>query len=221
MYAITYHGSTDQLILGPIAWKPRYIQEMINDEFELDVKLSNSDEQIIPFNITPDIRVRKVLEIKPIINPLIEQYDGPFWSYTDDLATANYVPSFKNVDYVREQVKEVLKQKRYEKECAGTKVAIQNQEVTVETDRDTRNIFVQAFLIIGDNETRNWKFKEGWLNLTKTDLQTIVTAGAAYIQSQFDWESSLIEQINISDLNQLVTIYDELTFVPSREDNEL
>jgi hypothetical protein len=48
---------------------------------------------------------------------------------------------------------------------------------------------------MGENDTVNWKFPEGWLTLTKADLGAAVTAGVAHIQSSFDWEKAKVEEI--------------------------
>ena len=48
---------------------------------------------------------------------------------------------------------------------------------------------------MSDTETSNWKFPEGWLTLTKSELGQCVSAGATHIQSCFDWEKNYTDRI--------------------------
>jgi hypothetical protein len=41
---------------------------------------------------------------------------------------------------------------------------------------------------MGVDDTVQWKFPEGWLTLTRSDLGTVVTAGSNHVQDQFVWE---------------------------------
>jgi hypothetical protein len=74
-------------------------------------------------------------------------------------------------------------------------VTIQGQEVVVDTSRDGRNIFVQKYQMMTDTDVVQWKFPTTWLTLSKADLGLAVTAGAAYVEAQFVWEQSIVNQI--------------------------
>lgn len=207
MYALTYNN---QVFLTPVKWKPRYIADVIEDDYEVTVSLALSDEQRIPFNITPEIKVLPMVEVKPDIDDFSQMYGGYTWVITDTQATATYFVSPVPVDFVRQRVKEKVATKRYGKECVGVKVTVQGQEVTAETDRETRSIFVQALMLMGEAEVKNWKFPEGFLALTKSDLSALVAAGATVVQDAFDWESVLVAEINTADYLRLKEIYDSL-----------
>jgi hypothetical protein len=55
---------------------------------------------------------------------------------------------------------------------------------------------------MAESDTVNWKFPETWLTLTKTDLSLAVQAGAQYIQSCFDWELNITEQIDLAETKE-------------------
>jgi len=207
MYAITYNNN---VFLTPVSWNPRYIMNVINSDYDIRVSLLPSDEQRIPFDITDNIRILPVVEVKPEINSLTQMYMSNTWDITENLATATYQVSYQPLDLVRQRVKEKVASKRYDKETSGVKVTIQEQEITVETDRDTRNLFVQAFLLMGDTDVRGWKFPEGFLQVTKSDMGMIVSTGLAFVQSTFDWESTFVTEINSADYARLSEIYDSL-----------
>ena len=84
---------------------------------------------------------------------------------------------------------------RYKKEIKGTTVTVQNTQITVDTTRENRNNLIQRYILMGDNETLQWKFNDTWLTLSKSEVGTLVTGGATYVQSQFDWEKDKIQEI--------------------------
>jgi hypothetical protein len=93
---------------------------------------------------------------------------------------------------------------------AGTKTTIQDLEVTLDTSRDGRNVFIQKYTLMGEDDVVNWKFPEGWLTLTKTELGVAVATGAAHIQGAFDWEKAKVEEIEAAEtveaLNAIVIV---------------
>lgn len=181
--------------LGPINWKPRLIQSELNDlEVSYTVPISDPNSYI---------KISDSLEIFPIeslLNPghdeLFECLSGPFWTFSNNVAIGHYNVIDADIDYCKQIIKQRLATKRYEKEIAGIKVAINGQEYTLETDRDTRNIFIQKYFLMSDTDECNWKFPEGWTYISKAVLGSIIAQGAVYIQQQFDWEENLISQIN-------------------------
>ena len=211
MYVVTHKQNGNEfVILGPVSWKAQFISSVIEDDTEQVVKLLPSDESKVPFSPCANVYIYKYSEVKPQVHTLTGRYDGPFWSFSNGVATGTFTASSKNIDLVRQELKQLVANIRYSKEVSGVKVTIQGVQVTVDTSRDGRNVFVQALSIMGDNETRSWKFPEAWLTLTKADLATLVQSGATYIQQQFDWEeeqSSLIDSYN---LQQLAQMYDSL-----------
>ena len=217
MYVITHHHDYDEVLLGPIEWKPSFIASVLQQDLDLPNKptVLASQEQNIPFNILPGVRVRPAKEVREEINPKIQRHDGPFWTYTDNDATATFTAVDKPLDQVRGELKQLTSAERYRKEVAGVKVAVQDAEVTVDTSRDGRNIFAQKYSLMGEQETVNWKFPEGWLTLSKADLGLIVAAGATHIQSAFDWEMEKNSAIDAC------TTLQELDAVVIAEPNEV
>ena len=76
------------ILLGPIVWKPRFIQSEI-DDLEVDYKVPPAEQGYIKINDN--------LEIIPVIeatdageDPLYEGLAGPFYNYTDTTDTFHY-----------------------------------------------------------------------------------------------------------------------------------
>jgi hypothetical protein len=198
MYVVTHN---DQVILTPINFSPRYIASVIQDELDLDEapRITSTDESRVPFEILPNVMIRKVNEVKEVINPKFETFDGPFWTFTPEIGTATYTKRDKPLDLIKKELKEVLATTRYNKEIAGVKTTIQGLEVTVDTARGSRDVFVQQFLLMGDTDTVQWKFPEGWLTLNKSELGQAVSAGVIHVQGAFVWEAQKISEIDSAD----------------------
>lgn len=193
MYVITHHHEYDEVLLGPIEWNPRFMASVLQSDLDLDNKptIVDSDKNKVPYYILPDVCIRHVTFVKPEYNQVTQFLVGPYWTYTEENeAIATYVAEYKNLDLVRGELKQLLAAERYQKEISGVKTTIQGVEVTVDTNRGERDIFVQKYLLMGENDTVEWKFPEGWFTLTKSDLGLAVVAGATHIQNAFNWELS-------------------------------
>jgi hypothetical protein len=198
MYAITHHHDYDEVLLGPIEWKPRFIASVLQQDLDLDQSptILPSDESKVPYDILPNVRVRKVEVVYEEHNPKIQHHNGPFWSYENDIALATYKTIDKPLDLVKSELKALLAAERYKKEISGVKTTIQGLEVTVDTNRGDRDVFVQKYLLMSDIDTVEWKFPERWLTLTKSDLGQVVNVGATHVQDCFSWEASKVAEID-------------------------
>ena len=201
MYVITHHHDYDEVLLGPIEWNPRFISSVLQSDLDLPGRpnILQSDEQKVPYQIYPNVWIRKVVEQREEINPKTQTHMGPYWSYPnteENYAIAEYRATNKPLEIVKSELKEQVAAERYRKEVAGVKVTIQNTEVTVDTNRGDRDVFVQKFLLMGDTDTVDWKFPEAWLSLSKTELGQIVAAGATHVQTCFTWELNKASEID-------------------------
>jgi hypothetical protein len=204
MYVVTYN---DQVLLGPIPWNSRMFMSVIESDTDLKVNILQSDKDSLPLDFGNGIMVRLCHEVRPIINTKIETYDGPFWSFTDDLGTATYTPRNKPIDIVRSELREQVAAERWNKEISGTKATIQGQEVSISTARGVRDNLIQQYSILSESDTVNWKFPEGWITLSKANLKLCVDACNAHVQQAFTWEQSKVDEINnAADLQALDNI---------------
>jgi hypothetical protein len=222
MYVVTDHNQQNFVILGPISWKPRYISDIISDELQEDVTVTQADESRVPFEPYPGVKIRKcITNYAPIANSLIQVHQGPFWTY-DDLnpefqATATWVTMPRDIRMVKSELKNKVADIRWKKENLGVTLTIQEVEVWCDTSRGNRDIFLQKFMLMGDTDQINWKFPQTWLTLTKSELGLIVAQGGEYIQSCFDWEK---EQVTIVDACETLEQLAELVFEESENGTE-
>lgn len=210
MYVITHHHDYDEVLLGPIKWNPKFIASVLRTDLDLDYTpiVLPSDEQKIPYNIFPNVRVRPIQEIRQEINPKTQFHVGPYWSYTDDLATAEYRATNKDISVVKNELKEIIAANRYIKETAEIKITIQGQEVNLLSSREDRRIYSEKLSVIGDG-TISWKFGNVFLTINKTELESMVTAVHEAVQAAFDWETTKNAEIDacetIAELDAIVT----------------
>lgn len=201
--------------LGPVDWKQRFIQSEFDDlhdqgEISFQYQVPPVNESYIDvgegFEIFPITEI-----ITPDIDTNFEQPVGPFYTYENNGAIATYEKTDRLVIEIRDTVKSVAAALRYTKEISGVKVNIQNTDVTVDTSREGRAIFVQAYTTMSDTDVIGWKFPEGWVNLTKEDLGICVNAGIVHIQTQFAWEQNIDDQVNnAGTVEELKNIYNSM-----------
>jgi len=193
MYVLVSNG---RVLNGPRTWSYRSFRNTLEEELGItyDLPTVKTDTAVININETVKIYFAVVDETASY-NPKIQYLHGPFWDFSNGIATGTYTAEYHPIQTVKTYLASVIAANRYDKEIAGIQHTIRNTQVTVETDRDTRNIFFQKYLLMSENETVNWKFPETWLTLSKTELGNVVSAAATHIEDQFNWESDKLFEI--------------------------
>lgn len=205
MFVIVHNSS---VILGPMRWNKNRFENVITEECEVTASLPSRNDSLSPIIVTDNVKILPIQGTpSPAFNSRIEFLNGPFWEFTDSAAIMSYRVESLSVDAVKNTLKAECAAERWRRENNGVKITIQGLEVTVDTSRGNRDIFVQKFLLMADSDTVQWKFPEGWLALSKLELGAIVNAAAAHVQTQFDWEANKISEIdNCATLEQLDAI---------------
>jgi len=194
MYAVVYKN---RVIVGPMNWN-RAIYESSLEKEGIVINLPRVAPEELPIIINDDAKIMEVEETRPEINPMVQYYYGPLWDVSGTKAIASYNVVDTPIEFAKGNFKEQAAIVRYQKEVSGAKINIQDIEVKVDTSREGRNVFIQKLSTMGDSDTANWKFPEGWLTLTKAEFASIIAAGFAHVQSAFDWEKNINDQIEAS-----------------------
>lgn len=209
------------VLLGPIEWRPRFIQSELNDLFD-------AGEKATKYTISPTesgyVDCGDGFEIFPIASsvggyhdPIYEQLEGPFYTYIDNQASEVYNVINRDISLVKESLKQVAKVERQRKQLLGTTLNIGGTDVSLATDADELANFVSLLSSIGEGSV-NWKFKEGFVTLVKANVQSIVDAIRSHIQTQFDWEKTIGETIDTAaDVDTLKAIVISTAVVPTIE----
>lgn len=200
----------NQTFYGPNLWNPKLIQSYIYDDFELEVTVP----QVAPesgSDIGNEIFAYKVNRTEvPNHNTKIQKTHGPFYTIENNEAVVSYEIIDRTLDEVKQELLAQVADNRWKKEVSGATVTIQGYPLKVTTSRGERDIYLQALQNVLDNQT--WKLQTienvtVWLTLSLSDLQLIVNAIIAHIQSAFDWEKTISMAIaNSSTLAELDAI---------------
>jgi hypothetical protein len=193
MYAIVHKG---RVVLGPLAWAQKYYASVLKVRHRIDANIPGQAPEVLPYTIDENTTIHEVIENKPNIDQMTQYHYGPLWDITGSVVVANYEIRDQEIESARNNFRAVAAFERYKKEISSVKATVQGIEVTADTSRDGRAIFLQKFLLMGDTDTVNWKFPEAWLTLTKAELGAVIQTGAMHIQSAFDWERNINLQID-------------------------
>jgi len=192
MFALVHNK---RVLAGPMDWN-RGIFAMNLEKLKINFALPRVAPKELPLVIDENTAVYEVEDLKQGYNLKTQYLYGPVWMIGPDKATATYEVRDKPVEFVKGELKREAAQERYRREQSGAKVTIQGVEVTVDTTRGARDVFVQKFLLMGADDTVKWKFPEGWFTLTKEELGQVVAAGVEHVQAAFDWEAAKVEEID-------------------------
>lgn len=206
MFVIVYNNT---VILGPMVWNRFRFENTIFEECDnFSVTLENRNDSLSPVIVSENIKILPIQGTEnPIFNSKIERLHGPFWEFTDSAAISSYTVEPLPIEAVKNQLKAVVAHKRYTREVSGVKVTIQNLEINADTTRENRHNVLQQYILMGDNDTIQWKYNDIWLTLNKAEVEILVKAVANHVQAQFDWESSKNQEIvNANSLTELDSI---------------
>ena len=197
------------IMFGPVFWQPRFIKSVLAD----------ADIEYTPSPIAPESRIsiNETIEIFPIAeliqpshDPVYEQLAGPWWTYNDTSALGHYTVVERDLTAIKSTLLEQTAATRWSRETAGIKYTINGVEVSVATDRESRNIWTQKILSLGDDVAVQWKFPQGWVIVTKADLIALLGAIDTHVQAQYDWEAGIVAQISaaqtVTELQEIVII---------------
>ena len=193
MYALL---DKSQIKVGPRQYAVSFFKEYLDkNNVAFDLPFDFSDESIV---ISDDIKIVRVQDpTTPSYNSVTEQLAGPYYDTSVEPITGYYEVADRDLTAAKNDLKAKAAEERYRKECSGVKVTIQGTEVLIDTNRDARHIWFQSLMLLPAGVSQKFKFdREIWLNLTKDDISTVVTAIVAHVQDAFDWESAKIVEID-------------------------
>lgn len=200
------------VLLGPTSWKPRFIQSELND-LEVNYTISPAEPNGY-LKINDQLEIYPVQLADPIFDPVFDEPAGPFWSFDNEIAIGNYNIVGRNIDSIKNSLKVVAAAERYRRECAGTQITINNITVSLSTDRDGR----KTFQGLTTETTIAFKFSEGFIDITQADINNINATISNYVQQQFDWEKTIVDQIDNSTTREELQIVMN-NIIPTQNNN--
>ena len=187
----------EQVILGPMPWKVRYIQSELNDLVEAEEKAS--DFTLSPSESYTDCgdgyELIPVTFVPPEYDSVYQHLAGPFYTYNGNEAVGAYTVQDADIDVIKAALKNQASAERKRKQVLNTTITVNGTELSVPSDDAELQKYVSALASIGD-ATISWKFGLSFIDLNAAGLQTIIDAIRGYVQTQFDWEKGIYESID-------------------------
>lgn len=206
MFALVQNNT---IVVGPREWSYWVFKDY------LEQNLLNSSQLPITFTDPVITEEWKLLPITELVEPqhdsLFQQYAGPYWTIYDTYITGYYNVIDSSIDLIKSHLKNKIASNRYDLEVQGFNYTFpDNVVVGVYTSREDRSVYLDALIVMGDNDTIDFKFQNSiFKSVTKAQLQSIVGLGSQHIKNAFAWESSKILEIDnaatIDDL-KLITV---------------
>lgn len=185
----------NQLLLGPVPYNKKRFESTIEDDLDISITLPTQITE--PYtNEEHDIDIYPVInQTQESFNPKTQRLNGPFWTFTEAGAIANYVAEDLPVDAVKNMLKDVIADQRWRVENAGVDILVGGETYTFPTDKTTRadlNTHINAGTV-----TVNFKInREVIVSLSQTDLVTVLSEIMGHVQAAFDWELSKFSEID-------------------------
>jgi len=192
MYALI---NGQELLLGPIAFNYRMINSVLEEELEVEFRVTSQDYQSVPLSFTEDIKILPARNEIPEHDSRFQTVSQTSHTITDTEVVFVYTVADKTLEQIKTEYKARVAPERWNKENTTVTVAINDNEITVSTSRDNRLSLVSKLL--SSDGPYNFKFNDGvWEEISKTDLQTILTEIDTVVQTAFDWELAKLAEID-------------------------
>lgn len=217
MYALVHKN---KVISGPRSWNREFFEFILKRRKIESGSIPKNPTENLPYQIDADTCIMSASVVRDELNPFIQHHRGPLWEIQGDIAIATYETVDTELEFAKANYKDFLADKRYEKEVAGTTVTVQDQEVSINTSREGKIAFYQHYSTMNENDVVNWKFVEGWLTLSKIEFGQVVQAITDHVQSAFDWEKEIGEQIDAEIALEDLVKYEEIISPKSESDVE-
>lgn len=212
-YVVKYK---DRVVLGIIPWNNKYIMDVMRIRHNelIEIPSIEPEESKFPLVVNQDITIYPAEEDRPgAINPLIEFYQGPTWEFLENKVIAHYQVLPLDLNSVKQNYKAKAAFLRYKKEIVGTKINLDGIEYTVETNRESRSKYVERLTSMGETSI-NFKFQEGWVSLTKENMQSVVAAIESHVQSCFNEEYAFNVTIDAAQTTEELLAIEALNKLP-------
>jgi hypothetical protein len=192
MYALI---NGQELLLGPIAFNYRMINSVLEEDLEVDFRVTPQDYQNVPITFTEDIKILPARVDIPTYDSRFQTVSQTSHTITPTEVVFNYGVSDKSLEQIKGEYKAEVKPERQRKENTTVTVTLNDKDITVSTSRDSRLSLVSKLL--SSDGPYNFKFNNGeWVEVSKADLQTILTEIDIVVQAAFDWELAKLTEID-------------------------
>jgi len=193
MYAIVYKN---KVIVGPSEWSRAFFTNALKKIGIEKAILPRTPFDIFPHRFNDDTVIHRVTVIRENFKPRTQYLRGPLFVINEQGVTATYEAVDTEIKFARGNFKDLASRERRKKEESGISVTVQDTKLRISTHKEKREEFANKAALMSDTDSVNWKFNQQWLTLTKAELLDIANAIETHVQSAFDWEKSISDQID-------------------------
>jgi hypothetical protein len=191
MYALV---NGQELLLGPIAFNYRMINDEL-EELEVDFRVTSNDHQSVPLLITEDIKILPARYENPEHDSKFEYLSNVTHEITETEVIFRHDKVSKSLEQIKDEYKAAVKPERKNRENTIITITVKDTPITVSTSRESRIELMSKLL--GNEGPYNFKFDNGvWLEITKADLEFIISQIDAKVQEAYDWELAKLQEID-------------------------
>ncbi len=204
MYALI---NGNQLILGPIEFNHRLINSEL-EEFGILSRVLPTEYDKVPIKFNDDIFLLPVIEHILEFDPKYTKLGNFTWEIIKEnnipvSVEINYPLIDKTLEQIKEEYKKNLSPLRREKENTYIDIKINETTFSISTNLEDRLSYVSK--LISSPGPHKFKFNSNvWLEITKTELQYIISQIDLKVQEAFDWEYQKTQEINACKTGQEV-----------------
>lgn len=203
MYALVYKG---RVINGPRDWNKYQFEGALEKEgINFQVGRAAPPEAQIPIVINADAKILYARYEYPVYNERTQSIDGPYWEFTNTEAIGTFTVGYQPIEYIRLNLKAAVKENRKIRENKIIILTVNNTQVEVSTDRETRAEFVSKLVSCSNvpNATHNYKFRNDvWVTIGCAEIQYILEQIDHEVQDEFDWELAKVAEIDAAQTPQ-------------------
>ena len=196
MYALIHNS---QLILGPIRYNYRLINSELED-LEIEQRVGPRDFENVPLKIDDVTYLIPVTQIIPSHDSRFQSLGNFTWEVIIEdnnpiRVEMTYQINDKSLEAIKEEYKAQVAPIRREKETTTIEITLNENIIKVSTSRETRLNYVSK--LVASSGPYNFKFgNNSWLEITKEELEYIISQIDSKVQEAFDWEFSKVQEID-------------------------
>ncbi len=191
-----------ELILGPIGFNIKMINYEL-EELELPHRVRTTDYTQVPIHFTDEVHILSARDETPEYDPRFETISQSSHMITDTEVIFSYIKTEKSLEQIKAERKVEVAPLRREKESTKISLNINDTPIEVSTNRENRLLFVSK-MMTGEGPY-NFKFdSEVWVEVTKENLQYIISQIDIKVQEAFDWEYSKLQEIDACETKEAV-----------------
>lgn len=204
-YALVYNN---QIEVGPRDWNIRFFKDWLDEN---QIEYSDFNETMVPLTINKNVKILPVyFNNEPSYHKITEQLAGPYYTINEDHIIAEYQVADVPLDIVKHVVKQMIAQKRWEKETGG--IEVNGLQIKTDVASQAKITGAYATSLLNPDIVIDWKGANGWIQLDKTAIEAIASAVSQHVQQCFTEEKQRCDAVDVcttkQQIEQLITEYE-------------